>query len=405
MATTVLQGTLGVEDVLAGKAIRDVTPGLKYLYPNLSPLFRIFNQLPKGRVARNEKVEWTQKDHLPRWDSLTTTVAEGSAGAAVTLIPTGNSTKDEYFKVGDVIEVPTRAMAATVTNKGVVTAVSSDTSITVKPIGWQSNGTSTAMKFTATDATDKIHIIADASEEYSQKPTPKVTKDVQEWNYIQFLRAPYIIGNINLDEKKYTGPERNERREETHRDIRIQSEELMIWGDRYYLDGTNGRQFFMRGFHEFIRQGAGSNILTNWTAGLTEAQLFEYLVKGPGMYGGDTKLWFMSNDLYLKVYELASAKQWISGEETRLGMKFVVLLAPDNKRYLMRRHHLFTESHQGFGLIIDPQYARIRPYGTQGVMRLLTEIQENDRAGIADEWQIIFSLEVDRIEPHGYQTA
>jgi hypothetical protein len=403
---TVLQGTLGVEDVLAGKSIRDVTAGLNYLYPNLSPIFRVMVNLPSGRVATNPKVEWTQKDHLPRWDTLTTTVAEGTAGAAVVLIPTGNLTKDEYFKVGDVIEVPTRPMAATVTNKGYVTAVSADTSVTVKPVGWQSNADAgTAMKFTATDATDKIHIISDASDEYSQKPTPKVTLDVQEFNYIQFLRAPYIIGNINMDVKKYTGPERTERREETHRDIRIQAEELIVRGDRGYIAGSAGRKYFMRGFHEFIRQGAGSNILNNWSSGLTEGQLFEYLVKGPGMYGGDTKLWFMSNDLYLKVYELASAKQRIQGEVTKLGLRFQVLLAPDGKRYLMRRHHLFVETHAGFGLIVDPQYARLRPYGTQGVMRLLTEIQENDRAGIADEWQVIFSLEVDRIEPHGYQQA
>jgi len=404
--TTVLQGTLGVEDVLAGKEVRDVTPGLQHLYKDLSPILNIMTRIPKGPTATNEKIEWTQKDLIPRWDTLTTSVATGSTA---TVIPTGDGTsKTAYFKTGDVVMVPNGTMSATVTNIGVVTTVTANTSIVITPIGWQSNLAATAKTFTATTAGDKIHVIADASEEYSQKPTPKVTKDAQEWNYIQFQRVPYIIGNINMDKKKYTGPERNERRDETHKDIRIQGEELTVWGDRYYRAGTNGRQFFMRGFHEYIRAGAGTNILTNWSAGLTESQLDEYLVNGPGNtgIGSKNKFWFMSNDLFLKVHELGKTAGRIREPATeKFGLMFVKYLAPNGVTYWMYQHHLFTEDHAGYGLIIDPMAARIRPYGTQGVLRLLTEIQENDRAGIADEWQLIMSLEVSRIEPHGYQTA
>ena len=89
----------------------------------------------------------------------------------------------------------------------------------------------------------------------------------------------------------------------------------------------------------------------------------------------------------------------------KFGLQFVKYLAPNGITYWMYQHHLFSDDFAGYGLIVDPMAARIRPYGTQGVLRLLTDIQENDRAGVADEWQIIFSLEVSRIEPHGYQTA
>ena len=69
MAVTAMTGTLGVEDVLAGKAIRDVTKGLFHLYTDISPLFQIFNQLPSGPTATNPKVEWTRKDLVPVWDT------------------------------------------------------------------------------------------------------------------------------------------------------------------------------------------------------------------------------------------------------------------------------------------------------------------------------------------------
>jgi hypothetical protein len=407
MAPTVLTGALGVEDTLSSKAVLDVSPGLRELYKDISPLFMIFNELPKGRVAFNEKVSWIRKDLVASWDTLTTAVAQGAAGATVTLIPTGDgNTVDGNFNVGDTVEVPAIVESSTVTSIGRVTAVSSDTSITVDPIGWVSDSIAgTEMKFGATKIGDKIHVIADASEEYSQKPAMRVSLDTTDWNYIQFLRVPFIVGNINMDEKKYTGPERAERRDETYKAIRIQSEELFMHGKRYYVDGTNGRQFFMQGIKRFIVDGAGSNVLVNWSGGLSEGDFDEFLVKGPGMYGGTRKLAFFSNDLFLKINEFAKTKERIQGTINFLGLEFTKYIAPDNVTYYMRRHHLLKEGYAGAGLIVDPTAVRIRPYGTQGQMRLLTNIQENDRAGIADEWQVIFSLEVDRIEPHAWIEA
>lgn len=413
---TVLTGTLGTEDVLSGKKVRDVTPSLQHKYKEITPLFRIFNKVPYGTTATNEKVEWTTKDLLPRWAYATTDVGiSGSAGATVTLIPAhteGGSADTERFKVHDVVEVPGRAdNGTTTTNIGVVTTVTTDTSIVVDPIGWASNDESTDLKFVATYTNDEIHVMNDASAEYSQKPAMKVTKDAQEFNYIGFLRVPYVIGNINLDGKKYTGPERAERKEETYKDVRIQAEENMIHGKRYYKDVSGvGRQFFMGGFKRYLVDGAGANLLYNWSAGLTEAQWDEYLVKGPGLTGSNQKFLFTSSDLMLKVNSFAKTKERvIAGGGSKYLPKFGIVvtkyLAPDNKIYNIFHHHLFTNYYAGAGLIIDPEYAQISPYGTQGTMRYNPEIQENDRAGIADEWQIIFSLRVLRTEPHGWITA
>ena len=121
------------------------------------------------------------------------------------------------------------------------------------------NDGSTSTYFVATAINDMIHVISDASEEYSQKPAMKVTQDAQVSNYIQFLRAPYIIGNIQMDAKNYTGPERAERREETYKDIRIQAEELTIHGRRYYIDGTNRITSYNVCYTKLLRQSASVN--------------------------------------------------------------------------------------------------------------------------------------------------
>ena len=71
----------------------------------------------------------------------------------------------------------------------------------------------------------------------------------------------------------------------------------------------------------------------------------------------------------------------------------------------MYKHDLFVEAYAGSGLIVDPTAVKQRPYGTQGSFRHLTNIQENDRAGVADEWQIIQSVEVSRFEPHAWIDA
>lgn len=409
-ASSVIRGTIGVDDVLAAKQVIDMTPELNNLYRSIDPLFRIFNQLPKEKVATNVKINWLRKDLFPRWHYLTTSVgASATNGATVTLIPArtaGGSADTDAFAVGDVVMVPNGTMSSTHSNIGVVTTVNSGTSIVVDPIGYQSDGSSTDKKFTATTAGDQIHIVSNANEEYSQSPTAKVVKDTSEWNYITFLRHPYIVGNLQMDTKNYSGPERNERREETMREIRISAEADLIFGDRYAKSGTNGHQYFMRGLWEFVRVGAGQNILSGWSGGLNISQLDQYLVEGPckSGYGGDTRMLFCSTSLYLKLTELMKAKVGNLPEKSAFGLSFEQYKAPGGKTVLIREHHLFSNDHEGKGLIVDPTVVKLRPFGSQGTIRLLEGIQENDRAGIKDEWQVIFSTQVDRIEPLGIIT-
>jgi len=387
-ADTVLTGTLGVDDVLTSKQARDVTKGLYMLYDtnNLAPMTAVLAKIMTGRPAKNYKIEWHKKDIFPHWDTV---VTGASAGATAQIV----ITNADYFKVGDVLEFPDASPTSSQTDQVVVTAKSS-TTLTLAPVG--------ASTICAIANGSKVHILSDSSEEYSTMPAVKVVKDVSDYNYIHFMRLPYKIGNIQKDMQQYTGPERTERREETNKEIRMMFERQLIFGERDKKSGTTGNKFFMRGMKKFIESGDGNNIL-DWSAGLTESQLDEYLIEGPCKYGSQRKFWFMSSELFLKVHELAKQKQRIQGTVNYLGLALIRYIAPNGKVLYMIHHHMFEESYEGAGLILDPQYAEIRPYGTQGAFQFHPEIQPNDVAGIADEWRIIASLEVGRTEPHGWQ--
>lgn len=401
-AAAQITGTIGVEDVLAGKQVRDVTEGLFMILDDnhLAPMVAITakNALSRGKVATNPKVEWTRKDIFPRWaTALTADTAGTTLGFNV------ESGQGDFFKVGDEVEFPEMAISATTTRHGYVTSVTSDT-LALAPVGFQSDG-STALTFPAVTIGMRIHILSDASDEYSTMPTVKVVKDTQEYNYVQFLRVPYVIGNIEGEVKQYTGPERAERRAETLRQIKMAWEKVMIWGERGYVAGSAGRKYFARGLKSSIESAAGDNIL-DWSGGLTEAQLDEYLLEGPCKWGSQMKYWFLSTDLFLKIVELAKNKERIvSNKVNSLGLAVLEYLAPNGKRLFLHQHYMFEEGYEGAGLIVDPDYVKIRPYGTQGIIKLHEEIQANDAAGVADEWRLLASIQADRTEPLGWQYA
>ncbi len=399
-AASQITGTLGVEDVLQGKQIRDVSKGLYMIVDDnhLSPFVAVTakNAISKGMVARNPKFEWTRKDIFPRWDTISGVTT--ASGAAIVVTPS----HIDYYKVGDEIELPGLTITATQTRTGVITAKS--TTITVSAVGFQSDG-STALVFPTVTTGMNIHLLSDASDEYSLMPGAKVVQDTQEHNFVQFLRVPYIIGNLENEMAQYTGSERAERRAETFREIKMSFEKVLLFGERGYVAGTTGRKYFSRGMRSSIEKAAGDNIL-DWSGGLTEAQLDDYLLSGPCKWGSQRKYWFMSTDLFLKVVELAKAKERIvSNKINSLGLAVLEYLAPNGKRLFLHQHYMFEEGYEGAGMIIDPDYVKIRPYGTQGTIKLHTEIQPNDAAGLADEWRVIAGLQVDRTEPHGYQHA
>ena len=86
---------------------------------------------------------------------------------------------------------------------------------------------------------------------------------------------------------------------------------------------------------------------------------------------------------------------------TILGVTYTRLQMPNNHTLYLYTHPLFEEVYEGAGVIVDREYFRLIPYGDNAMFTFHEDIQENDRAGQANEWQIICTCEPRMIEPHG----
>ncbi len=388
-ASTVITGSLGEGDVLTGKQMRDVSPLLHQLYDQnaLHPMTAITSYTMTGKTAKHYKVEWTKKDLFPHWDIVVTGAAAGATSG-----PT--ITNADYFKAGDSVECPQADdSTANYTNKFYVFSITGSTP-TLHPVG----GTTCA----AIGAGMKLHILSDSSEELSTKPSQRLVKDEQDYNYIHFMRLPYSIGNIEDEIAQFTGSEDVEREEETFKEIKMYWERQSIFGAKGRKTGPGGKNaYFAEGLKTKIEDAAGDNVL-DWSSGLTEKQFDEYLMEGPCKYGSQIKYMGASAELFLKIHEWAKAKQQTGNDLTMLGIALTEYRAPNGKRIRMFDHHMFEEDYEGMGLLFDLAYWDFRPYGTQGSFQLHEDIQAPDLAGFTNEWRIIATNVFNRTEPHGY---
>lgn len=395
-AASQITGTVGVDDKLAGKEIRDVDTGLYELVDqnNLHPYIAMAASLTSGRTAKNYKVEWTQKDIFPHWDVVATGASAGAADTGVTIV----ITNADYFKIGDVVEFPEATVAASKINQGVITAKST-TSLTVHPID-------SDYGLCAVAVGERVHNLSDSSAEYSTMPSIKLVKDAQEWNYVHFMRVPYAVGIFQMGTAQYTGDELDEREDETFKEIKMQFERQAIWGDRgkYTVSGT-GVKFFMRGIVTYINEADGDNIL-DWSAGLTESQFDEWFVEGPGKFGSMERDWYVSAELLTHIHTWAKTKERIVSaggqRKDELGLHITRYLAPNGKVLNIQQHHMFEEAYEGAGLIVDHQYVDFRGFQENGNFQHHTNIQANDVAGQANEWRLIATVVVKRTEMHGW---
>ena len=395
-AATQITGTVGVDDKLAGKEIRDVDSGLYELVDqnNLHPFIAVAAYLKSGRTAKNYKVEWTTKDIFPHWDVVATGFNAGAADTACSVV----ITNADYFKVGDVIEFPEATVASGKMNQAVVT-VKSTTTLTIHPLD-------SAYGVCAVAAGERVHNLSDSSEEYGTMPSIKLVKDVQEYNYVHFMRVPYAVGIFQMGTEQYTGEELAEREDETFKEIKMQFERQAIFGERGKYTATAGVKFFMRGIVSYITNAAGDNIL-DWSAGLTEKQFDEWFVEGPGKFGSMKRDWYVSGELLTHIHDWAKTKERIlaaggSGGPDTLGLHITKYLAPNGKTLMIQQHHMFEESYSGAGLLVDQTHIDMRGFSENGSFQHHTNIQANDVAGQANEWRLISTIVVKRTETHGW---
>jgi hypothetical protein len=392
-AASQITGVIGVDDVVTGKHVRDVTPGLYEQIDenNFAPFVAVQASLANGKRAKNFKFEWTMKDIFPHWDVVATGAAAGAADTAVDVV----CTNADYFAVNDVVEFPDSTVASAKINQGVITGKST-TTLAIHPID-------SSYGLCATVAGERIHNMSNSSSEYSSMPGIKVVKDVQAWNYVQFFRVPYAAGIFEMGTEQYTGEELQEREDETYKEIKMQFERQCLWGERgAYTHATEGKKLMMRGVVRWITAADGENIL-DWSGGLTQSQFDEWFVNGPGRFGSPERDMFVSTQFNSQVHGWSDTQARIINEGMdELGLNFIRYKATNGKILNIIQHHMFEESYEGAALIVDNNYVDLRPFSKLGTFQHHEHIENNDIPGQANEWRIIAGVQVSRVEPNGW---
>ena len=205
--------------------------------------------------------------------------------------------------------------------------------------------------------------------------------------------------------KQYTGPEKTERIAEQRRETLMSAERIIFFGERATRAGTNGSQYFCRGAQKYIENVGSSNTL-DWSGGsLSQSTWDDWYMEGPGKFGSGEKLLYVSVDLLMKMHEWNDTKERINiggGDTHSLGVVYTKYKAPNGDILKIFQHHMLTDEYAGAGFIIDPNYTRLKGYGNNPMFSFHSEIQENDRAGEANEWRALFTLQCSLPEADGY---
>lgn len=393
-STEVISGVIDVDDVNSSQQARNVTLGLNYYWNESQEASLIAFSSKRGILpaATNVKHEWHESSDFPLWDTTTTTVATGAT--PVIIVSNAN-----FHQVDDILEFTDVTPSGTVSNQAIITA-KSGTSMTLAPIG---TGMLTVV---ATPSGTRIYNFTSTSAELSTTPGTKSVQHVNGFNYPIFLRVNYGLGVFEIGTKHYTGPDPlMTRRKEARRRIKKAFNRSVIFGKRdTFTDSTSSRpQFMVGGAREFIDSNASENVL-DWSSGLTERDLDEYLIEGPLRAGSGHRTWHASSELFNEVHQLWKGKEQTNGPNTTtFGVNITRYLAPGGKIVDLINDENFTDGYEGFGLMVDHESFKLVPFAEEGLFQWHPNMQAQDVAGVIHEFRIIGTVQVSRAEHLGYQ--
>lgn len=388
---------IGAASTVTGKEIRDVTMGFYDIFPEnrYYPFLALSSKLRAIKACKNPKKEWGKKRLFPEWDRVVTGAVAGTS-ASIVITTAGK------FKVHDTIKFPDATVASGQTNVGIVTAKTTVT-LTVSPVG--------ETNLCAVSNGEWCQNLSDASGDTSTMPGIKLVKDEMDYNYIQFLRVPAGVGVIKNETAQYTGiSEMVERDNEIFRFIKSQAENVLIWGERDVRTATTGGnttyndyQYFQRGLWTWVEKADGDNIATN-TLTMTESQFDEFMLTGPAFGGSDDRWMFASGEWLNHLTGWGKSKERITQRVKIMGLNFTQYQLPNGKMLHITTHNKLVNSYAGAFFMVDPMAMDFVPFSSMGAFQFHANIQDNDLAGVANEYRILFTNQVPFTEWHAIGT-
>lgn len=356
-----------------GRIAVDMRDQIAQLEPNDAPFITFLRASKKHtRVAYNPKFEWME-------DQL---IANGSPAAA-SVAPSATSVDVEdgsVFHVGNIVKIGAE--------QALVTNVSGNT-LTITP------DFGTPARTAALNSGENIYVIGSAFAENATSPDAVSTQVSEQWNYTQIFRTPVELSNTADKTKMYGGSDRGYQRGMallTHkRDIA----KAFYLGERnidssYTRRTTRGLLGFMTQAQEF---GSG-------TLPLTYANFDQYVAQPVFRYGSKDKL-LIAGPLLSTAINKWSLDMVVTKVEDKstFGIRVTKLMTTYGDLNVVYDPLLADLGLSDYGLVIDT--ANIRYVHLDGRdTKLYTNIQENDRDGIKDEYLTECGLEVSLPKTH-----
>ena len=353
-----------------GRIAVDMRDQIAQLEPNESPFITFLRASKKNtRVAHNPKFEWMEDKLVPNATTLATAIA--ATGTTSVVVATGDG---KLFREGTILMASTEAMQ--------VTAVSTDTLTVTRGFG----GT-TALASIAKDT--PIYIIGTPNAENATSPAALSTQVTEVYNYTQIFRTPVQLSNTADKTKMYGGADRGYQRSKALLEHKREIATSFYAGIRsinsaYDTRTTGGLFGFLTETQAFAAAGTQ----------LTYANFDELVAQKVFRYGSKEKLLIAGPKLMTAINGWAMAKVLTDmSTDKSFGMRVKRLNMSYGDLMVVYDPLLADLGHPDYGLVIDTNYVNYVHLDGRDT-KLYTNIQENDRDGIKDEYLTECGLEV-----------
>lgn len=345
------------------------------LEPEATPLCRLLTLAgDKVRKVTNPKF-YHFEDQFIAWN--TTVGTTYSAAAATIAVTTG-----DIFKAGDIVQNQTTG------EQFRVTSVSSNTlTVTMSEGGTADSGGT---------AGDVLVRLGTSFAENTTSPDPLLQLLSDDYNFTQIFKTTFGIGRTAQQTKmRISEGELSRQRMLKGKEHKLDMERQFLFGKRG-TTGTDSPRRTTRGAIAFLTANTASattlteNVFSDWLANVFR-------------YGSGEKV-LLSSSIFITAMEYWG-KGRLRGEEAmteKLGMR-IKRYCSAHGDFLVMKHKLFEVApYTGYALALDPAAIKM---ATMQTTILQTNIQENDRDGIKEQYLTEAGLDMYNASKHGIFTG
>jgi hypothetical protein len=386
MATAVTSGGSDTESPVADEKRVDMANNFKLLDPEESQFYTMTSNLP-GRPAGREKFNWLEDRYFPNY-----TTSNGGNNDSTTSIPVATGT-GAYFRAHDIVY-----NARTGEQLEVTTDPTTDTVTMTRSIG----GTAAATINTG----DDLHIIGNASAQFADYGTMKVTTRILGYNYPQTTRHPFGFSGQALEIDLYGPGEPNNEMAKKAVEHKRALEWTSWFGGRLFTSASPNSKGYSGGFTEYVTTNVFTSIGT-----LTRA-VFDAKLQTIFQHGSRNKVIYAAPVPAAALSGLA-ADNWVrSGPSDRVyGVKvdaYVTGAYGDRVPVIVKREWgVASTANNQLGSqmqVVDMDYIRQRTVKNRGTS-ILPDRQGRGIDGRIWEWMTDQGLELAQETAHGRLTG